>query len=886
MVSATAVAQLAGDGYYRVQNYMTKRYVYVLDDKGSLNMSTSSADMNAIQLWLGFDKASSDPATVCYIKKVDTKYDIECQGTGIYKILDTYVGIRATNSSAAPNTYLAYGSKEGITKYLSDGEHVLDAERGSMSDTGDGQWRYWYILPISSSSSDSYFGVKPVISLGGKYYTSYYTAFPYSFASSGMKAMYISKVAYGMAVLKEVTGTIPAGSPVFIECSSATPAGNKLNIGGSATAISGNVLKGVYFDNPMKTHYNRVAYNPATMRLLGVTKEGKIGFVTSDIDFVPANSAYLPVAADSPKEIKIVTEAEFNEYEKNLPTSITLSPETLVFTEGETASITATVLPAGADATLTWKSGNTNVVTVKNGVATAVAPGYATIFATTVNGLQGATGVRVLAKPVLAQSLTFDITTKEVEAGESFKITATVKPDDTTNKTLTWSSSNTAVATVDANGKVTTITPGTVQIKATTTDGSNLSATCNVTVKEKTILATSITLDATSKDVMVDDTFTLTATISPENTTNKAVTWSSNNSIVATVDANGNVTAKAIGTATITATTADGSNLSASCIVKVSRRVVRVTSLTFDITSKEVEVGESFTITATVKPDDAANKALTWSSSNSGVAIVNQSGKVTALTAGTVQISAVTSDGSNLKATCNVTVKAKPVPATSLTFNITSKEVEAGDEFTITATVKPTNATNKVLAWSSSNTAVATVDANGKVTTLTEGNAEIKAVTTDGTNLTATCAVTVKPRIVLATSITLNKAEVGVEFPSEFTLIATVKPDNTTNKTVKWSSSNEAIATVDNNGNVKVTAAGKVYIYAETTDGSNLKATCEVNAASGVEMVFANSNTPVDVFNLQGVLIKKAATREDIRHLTPGMYIVGGIKVIITSNEK
>ena len=799
MVSATAVAQLAGDGYYRVQNYMTKRYVYVLDDKGSLNMSTSSADMNAIQLWLGFDKASSDPATVCYIKKVDTKYDIECQGTGIYKILDTYVGIRATNSSAAPNTYLAYGSKEGITKYLSDGEHVLDAERGSMSDTGDGQWRYWYILPISSSSSDSYFGVKPVISLGGKYYTSYYTAFPYSFASSGMKAMYISKVAYGMAVLKEVTGTIPAGSPVFIECSSATPAGNKLNIGGSATAISGNVLKGVYFDNPMKTHYNRVAYNPATMRLLGVTKEGKIGFVTSDIDFVPANSAYLPVAADSPKEIKIVTEAEFNEYEKNLPTSITLSPETLVFTEGETATITATELPAGADATLTWKSGNTNVVTVKNGVATAVAPGYATIFATTVNGLQGATGVRVLAKPVLAQSLTFDITTKEVEAGESFTITATVKPDDTTNKTLTWSSSNTAVATVDANGKVTTITPGTVQIKATTTDGSNLSA---------------------------------------------------------------------------------------SCIVKVSRRVVRVTSLTFDITSKEVEVGESFTITATVKPDDAANKALTWSSSNSGVAIVNQSGKVTALTAGTVQISAVTSDGSNLKATCNVTVKAKPVPATSLTFNITSKEVEAGDEFTITATVKPTNATNKVLAWSSSNTAVATVDANGKVTTLTEGNAEIKAVTTDGTNLTATCAVTVKPRIVLATSITLNKAEVGVEFPSEFTLIATVKPDNTTNKTVKWSSSNEAIATVDNNGNVKVTAAGKVYIYAETTDGSNLKATCEVNAASGVEMVFANSNTPVDVFSLQGVLITKAATKEDIRHLTPGMYIVGGIKVIITSNEK
>ena len=97
---------------------MTKRYVYVTDDKGKLDYATTSADMYAIQLWKDFEKASSDPATVCYIKAIDGKYDIQAQGTGIFEIISSYVSLRLNGDGS----YYAYGSKEGITKYLGDGE--------------------------------------------------------------------------------------------------------------------------------------------------------------------------------------------------------------------------------------------------------------------------------------------------------------------------------------------------------------------------------------------------------------------------------------------------------------------------------------------------------------------------------------------------------------------------------------------------------------------------------------------------------------------------------------------------------------------------------------------------------------------------------------------
>lgn len=309
LLSATGVyAQLNGDGYYRIKNHLTERYIYVIDNKGSINMATTSADLYAIILWKGFDKAVSDPATVMYIKKVGEQYDLQSQGTGIFKIIGYYVNIRANSDG----TYMAYATNSGLTKYLADSEQS-DNQYGYLTSEGNGNWRKWDIEPINDSNDSSYFGIKSEFNDSKGYYTSMYASFPFSFASTGMKAYFVSKVSGNMAVMKEVTGnTKPSSTPLIIKCASDKVSENRLNIQNSDTAaLSNNLLKGLYFNNPTKSHNNQLAYDPTTMRILGKMKDGTIGFVKADIDYLPANKAYLVVPTDAPDELRMVTEEEF-----------------------------------------------------------------------------------------------------------------------------------------------------------------------------------------------------------------------------------------------------------------------------------------------------------------------------------------------------------------------------------------------------------------------------------------------------------------------------------------------------------------------------------------------------------------------------------------------
>ena len=204
-----------------------------------------------------------------------------------------------------------------------------------------------------------------------------------------------------------------------------------------------------------------------------------------------------------------------------------------------------------------------------------------------------------------------------------------------------------------------------------------MSASCEITVNQ---LATSITLSQTTASIIVDRTLQLTATITPTNTNNKSVTWASNNTNIATVDYTGLVTAKAVGTATITATTADGTNLSASCQVTVTPQLA--TSITLSQTSAEIRVGETLTLVATVLPTNATNKTLTWASSAASVATVDQNGVVSAVSAGQCDITATTTDGSDITAICHVTVTGSSIAVNYLSADDIN-DVVAGQEFVI-----------------------------------------------------------------------------------------------------------------------------------------------------------------------------------------------------------
>ena len=430
---------------------------------------------------------------------------------------------------------------------------------------------------------------------------------------------------------------------------------------------------------------------------------------------------------------------------------------------------------------------------------------------------------------VSVTGVTLNKTSTSIQVGGTETLTATVSPKDAANKKVTWKSSNAAIASVDANGKVTGVKAGEATITVTTEDGGK-TATCKVTVSDKEIKVTGVKLNKSETSLLVGGNETLTAIVLPEDATNQNVTWKSDKPEIATVDANGKVTGVKAGEATITVTTEDGSK-TATCKVTVSDKEIKVTGVKLNKSETSLLVGGNETLTAIVLPEDATNQNVTWKSDKPEIATVDANGKVTGVKAGEATITVTTEDGSKT-ATCKVTVKAATIAVTGVTLNKTATSLLVGGSETLTATVAPANATNKKLTWKSSNPAVASVDANGKVTGVAAGEATITVTTEDGAK-TATCKVTVT---IPVTGVTLNKTSttIAVEVIEELT--ATVAPANATNQKVTWKSSDPAVARVNSNGKVLGLSVGEATITVTTEDGGKT-ATCKVRVLSKVNKV-------------------------------------------------
>ena len=424
-------------------------------------------------------------------------------------------------------------------------------------------------------------------------------------------------------------------------------------------------------------------------------------------------------------------------------------------------------------------------------------------------------------------SVTLDQTDLTLDVNDTEKLNATVKPDDATNKTVTWKSDNEGVATVDNNGNVTAKAAGTATITATA-DGK--SASCKVTVNGQpaTVPVQSVELNTNKVELSVGEGNELQATVTPKNATNQKVTWKSNDTTIATVDENGKVVAQKPGTAIITVTTVDG-NKTATCEVTVKETPVAVTGVGLNTNKVELSVGEGNKLVATVTPEAAANKEVTWSSNNPEVATVEQDGKVVAQKPGTATITVTTVDG-NKTATCEVTVKETPVAVTGVGLNTNKVELSVGEGNKLVATVTPKEATNQEVTWASNNPEVATVEQDGKVVAQKPGNATITVTTKDG-NKTATCEVIVKETPVAVTGVGLNTNDLKLSAGEGNQLVVTITPQHATNPKVTWKSSAPEVATVDANGKVIAQAPGTAMITVTTEDG-NKTATCKVTVLS------------------------------------------------------
>ena len=637
-----ALAQLNGAGYYRVQNKVTERYIRVIDNRGSVNLSTTEADLGALETIKYFDKVVSDPATIIYIQPVSDGYDLKAQGTSSYSIIGYYVKLWANTNG----TYYAYAQKGSLSKYLCD-ENTTYSEGVVL--TNSNKTREWYIKPVNQNEGQ-YFALRPNITVGGDNYTTIYASFPFTLPAE-MKAYYIYKVADGQAVYKEVSGgKVPAATPVFVKCKSATVADNKVTVGeNSASSVSGNLLKGVYFNNGTKSHNNQVAYNAKTMRILGTMSDGSLGFVTANIDFIPMNTAYLVVPENSPSEIKVVSESEFKP--SVTAQSITLSQQSMTMYAGESITLTATVLPADAsDKSVNWTSSDNNVATVdSNGVVKAVGYGKATITVTSaVNSAVKATcEVQVYEHCTGVQ---LSATSVEMYVGDRYALTVQVLPLSKTDGKLVWTSSNEQVVRIESDGNIVAVGYGNSTITVSSATNSSAKATCEVQVYEH---CTGVQLSATNVELYVGDRYALTAQALPLSKTDGKLVWSSSNEQVVKIESDGNIVAVGYGNATITVSSVTNSSAKATCEVQVYEHC---TGVQLSATNVELYVGDRYALTAQALPLSKTDGKLDWSVANEQVVKLESDGNILAVGVGQTDVTVRSLDGGHVDV-CALTVK-------------------------------------------------------------------------------------------------------------------------------------------------------------------------------------------------------------------------------------
>ncbi len=517
---------------------------------------------------------------------------------------------------------------------------------------------------------------------------------------------------------------------------------------------------------------------------------------------------------------------------------IILDKTNLTFNVGDTYRLTATVNPANAyDKTMKWTSSNPAVVEVENTTAyenllTAKSSGSATIFAETNDGgFIAYCNVRVL-QPVTGITLSNSEIT--VRKGTEFYLNATCTPDTADDKTIVWSTSDSKVATVSSDGKVITVGVGQCIITATN-PASKVEASCTVVVLEP---LTGLTLNTYYQNMVKGTRFVLVPNVEPATASNKNVTFWSSDSDIATVDEKGVITAVKGGTCEIVVTTEEGS-FTQKCVIAVKEYV---DTITLSDTSRYLNYGASYTITTTVGPESATNKALIWSSSNESILTVNQYGVITGVGYGTAIVTATAADGSGVSASCIVQV-VKPV--TNIKLSESKITLYVGDVFHLVATVEPADASVKKLNWTSSDTSVAKVYDDGDVEAVGVGRCKVYATSTDGNNVVAECTIIVK-QIVSASSVTINSHEILMLTGKMRTLTARLYPTNST-ETVHWVSSDTSVVVVDSNGQITTVGPGSCQVTAYTTYGT-VQDTCTVYS-----MAISKSSTVLeqyDTFNL------------------------------------
>lgn len=456
---------------------------------------------------------------------------------------------------------------------------------------------------------------------------------------------------------------------------------------------------------------------------------------------------------------------------------------------------------------VTWTSSDSKIATVKDGLVTGVKEGTAVITATqTINGIVKSAKCTVYVQTSVSK-VTLSPKTLTLGIGKFDTLQATVEPSSLKGVELKFVSSDESIVKITEAGKLSVtvqgVAGGTAVISAIN-QNNVVVGFCSVTVVQP---VEQIVLSETEVTARIGNTVQLRATINPDNATNQNVTWKSSNDKVATVSANGLITMKSAGTASIICTSVDNPSVQAFCNVTVLKAV---SGVALDIDSKEMYVGENYRMSYLVTPADASTPSVIWSSTNSSVVQVDSTGMLTAKGVGQAEIIIKTTDGSYMDL-CTIIVKQKP---TGVKISVTNLTMNAGEYFYLDAVLTPANATKEGLTWEVTDTNVATVSQNGRVTAKAAGKTIVLVKTDNGSisycNLTVLQAVT-------GLEITPKKVEISVD--DRVSLTTKFVPATASNTNVTWSSSDDNVASVTQSGEVTGHQGGVAVIQCQTDDG-------------------------------------------------------------------
>lgn len=652
--------------------------------------------------------------------------------------------------------------------------------------------------------------------------------------------------------------------------------------------------------------------------------DSRTGHITISADGVEGAIVTIPITQEKNPTIHVTgISMEKTEYTSYIDSNYILN--TAIYPENAT------------NKQIKWSSSNPNIITVdeKSGQIRHKQTGTATLTATTVDGGFTASCIVTGVQPPTGIDINKQVLTLVV--GSTEKLIKTVHPENVYRPdSVTWTSSNPSIATVDSTGKVTAISTGTANISVKTND-RGYTASCTVTVKPaikvtggtkrtgivcrniyitsdsawtaettdswltmytttdyskraKTMSGsagtdvaayvwleelpltiasrtgkitfrnayssyildivqdrtdapmTGVSFKSTSGTLAAGETMMLIPTFEPSYATDRRVTWSSNNTAVATVDANGNVKGIAPGTANITVRTTDG-GFTAEYTVVVNLEIIGG-SKNEGIVCRSIWGTATSSWTATVDVSWIKINSVYDLNSASSTISGNATSELTCYAwLSELPLTVASRTGhivfrcENSTYTLDIVQDRTDAPMTGVSFSPTSGTIAVGEMKTLIPTFAPSYATDRRVTWSSNNTAIATVDANGNVKGIAPGTAKITVKTTDG-GFTATYTVTV---IVPVTGVTLNKTTTTINKGNSETLIATVIPSNATNKKVEWTSSLLNTAEVDANGKVTAKNAGGCTITVTTDDGT-YSARCVVTVVEPISFSPAFSN--------------------------------------------